>query len=226
MPEKPNHYIPALLMPSPVLLTESADEFNAFYDALKDELKSRGVVDHLLITDIAELAWEVRRYRRSKASLINSAILPALRNLLKPIIPRQLAVAQEPVPKRSRGSELNVPTQADLEAEWASEREADRLAHRWFVDLNAKQQIFEMLAENKLDEHAIETEAMRIVAPDLEKYDRILASLESRFNKALRLFADYRSGFGRDLHTAVQRVIDGEVLALENAEKKPPSATA
>jgi hypothetical protein len=223
MRKKPSHHIPALLMPSPVLLTESAAEFNDFYDALKDELKSRGIVDPLLITDIAELAWEIRRYRRSKASLINSAILSALRNLLRPIIQRH---AQGPVPKRSGVLELYSPTEAELKAASDVEREANRLAHQWFVDENAKKQIFEMLGENKLDEYAIETEAMRIVAPDLERFDRVLASLEWRLNKALRLFAEYRSGFGRDLHAGVQRVIDGEVLALDNSTKKPPSAAA
>jgi hypothetical protein len=81
-----------------------------------------------------------------------------------------------------------------------------------------------MLGDNKRDEYVIETEAMRIVAPELERYDRLLASSESRLNKALRLFADYRSGLGRDFHAAVQRVIDGEVLALDNAVKKPPAA--
>jgi hypothetical protein len=43
--------------------------------ALKDDLKVTGTIDHLLITDIAELAWEIRRYRRVKTSLINSAVL-------------------------------------------------------------------------------------------------------------------------------------------------------
>ena len=214
-------------MPAPVLLTESEQEFNDFYDALKGELKSRGVVDHLLIMNIAELAWEIRRYRRGKASLINCAILSALRNLLRPMIRSQVAeeqVAQGPVAKRSGGLKLYLPTQAELEAEADAAMKANRLAHQWFVDQNAKTQIFEMLGENKLDEYAIETEAMRIVAPDLERYDRLLASLESRLNKALRLLADYRSGFGRDLHAAVQRVIDGEVLTLDNAAKKPSAA--
>jgi hypothetical protein len=225
MSRKPSNHIPGLLMPSPVLFTESAAEFNNFHDALKDELKSRGVLDHLLITDIAELAWEIRRYRRGKASLINSAILSALKKLLLPIIRRQVTeeqAAEGLLPKRSDAFEFHWPTEAELEAESEVEGEADRLAHQWFVDKSAKKQIFEMLRKHKLDEYAIETEAMRIVAPDLERLDRILSSLEWRLNKALRSFADYRSGLGRDLHAAVERVIDGEVLALDNPAKKPP----
>jgi hypothetical protein len=112
------------------------------------------------------------------------------------------------------------PSEAELEVR----AEVDRLAHQWFVDENAKQQILAMLAENKLDDYAIETEAMRIAAPDLKMFDRLEESGERRLHKTLRLLGDYRSGLGRQLHAAVERVIDGEVLALANAAKKPPAA--
>jgi hypothetical protein len=113
-------------------------------------------------------------------------------------------------------------SETDLEVS----QEVDRLAHQWFVDEKAKQQILEMLAENKLDEYAIETEAMRIVAPELEKLDRRLASLEARRNNTLRLIAELHGRLGRQLYAVVDRVIDGEILALDNAAKKSsPAAT-
>ena len=96
---KSNRYIPVLLMPAPVLVTESEEEFNRFFDALKDELKQYGIVDRLLIKDFAELAWEIRRYRCAKVSRINSAILPALKKLLHPIIQKQVAERQAPAQK-------------------------------------------------------------------------------------------------------------------------------
>src|SRR5262249_40588909 len=152
-----------LLMPAPVLVTESEEEFNRFFDALKDELKQRGIVDRLLIKDIGEGAWEIRRYRCAKVNCINSALLPALKNLLTPIVRRQLAAAVPPKKRTKKPEALVVnfePSAAELEVR----AEVDRLAHGWFVDESAKQQIFEMLAENKIDEYAIETEAMRIAA--------------------------------------------------------------
>jgi len=220
---KSNRYISVLLMPAPVLVTESEEEFNRFFEALKDELKQYGIVDRLLIKDIAELAWEIRRNRCAKVSCINSAILPALNNLLTPIIRRQLAEAVPPK-KRTQKPEALVINFEPSEAELEVRAEVDRLAHQWFVDENAKQQILEMLAENKIDEYAIETEAMRIAAPDLKMFDRLEESGERRLHKSLRLLGDYRSGLGRQLHAAVERVIDGEVLALANTAKKPPAA--
>jgi hypothetical protein len=220
---KSNRYIPVLLMPAPVLVTESEEEFNRFFDALKDELKQRGIVDHLLINDFAGLAWEIRRIRCAKVSCINSALLPALKNLLTPIVRRQLAEAVPPK-KRTQKPEALVVNFEPSEAELEVRAEVDRLAHQWFVDENAKQQILEILAENKLDEYAIETEAMRIVAPEVEKFDRLEESREKRLHKALRLLGDYRSGLGRQLYGAVERVIDGEVLELGNAAKKSSAA--
>ena len=159
-------------------------------------------------------------------SLINSALLPALKNLLTPIVRRQLAEAAPPK-KTQKPEALFVdfnfgPSEAELEVS----REVDKLAQQWFVDEDAKQPILEILAENKVDEYAIETEAMRITAPDLEKFDRLEESRERRLHKALRLLGDYRSGLGRQLYAAVEGVIDGEVFALANAAKKSPSAAA
>jgi hypothetical protein len=105
--------------------------------------------------------------------------------------------------------------------------DAEELAHQWFGnDQSAKQLILEKFAYFDLDEHAVEAEAMRIMAPDLEKFDRMLASLEWRLDKALRSFAEFRAVLGRDLRATAERVIDCEVLALGSASNKRPPAAA
>src|SRR5262249_39962166 len=94
------------------------------------------------------------------------------KNLLTPIVRRRLAEAVPPKRRTQKPEALVVnfePSEAELEVL----AEVDRLAHQWVVDENAKQQILEMLAENKLDENAIETEAMRIAARDLKMFDRL-----------------------------------------------------
>ncbi len=53
-------------------------------------------------------------------------------------------------------------------------------------------------------------------ASSLEQLDRLLASLESRRNKALRCLAEYRNDFARELRQSADRIIDGQVLALEH----------
>ena len=59
----------------------------------------------------------------------------------------------------------------------------------------------------------------------LEQLDRLLSSLESRRNKALRCVAEYRGGLARQLREGSERIIEGEVLRLEQApSKKAPAA--
>ena len=192
----------ALVKPPPVLITESADQFSRLRDALKDEFKPHGAVEEFMVEEIAALMWEIRRYRRAKTNILNSAYRSALGNLL--------SGCREPGP-----FVLGIDDKDKL------------AAHQWFGnDRNAKQAVLQKLAYFGLDEHAIEAEAMRIRAADLEKFDRLLESREWRLDKALRAFAEFRGGLGRHLRETAERVIDGKVLAIGSASKNPPPAAA
>jgi len=79
----------------------------------------------------------------------------------------------------------------------------------------------EALAHFGLDKHAIEAEAMRIRAAELEQFDRLLASIEWRLDKALRSFAEWRGVLERSLRETADRVIEGDVVALNKASKNP-----
>ncbi len=43
----------ALLPKVPVLITESADEFDALRDAFEREIKPRGIIDHMYVDEAA-----------------------------------------------------------------------------------------------------------------------------------------------------------------------------
>src|SRR5258706_13021115 len=98
----------ALLPKSPLLITESADEFDALRDAFEREIKPRGIIERMYVHDICSIVWEILRLRRCKAVIINSAFLPALEDLLV---------------------QLRPPRQQDFQA-----REGARqLAHAWLT---------------------------------------------------------------------------------------------
>jgi hypothetical protein len=186
----------ALLKPSPVLLSESADEFARLHDALKDQHRPDGVFEEFLVDEIADLMWEIRRYRRAKITIINAAYRDALEDLLERVC-----------------------------RDYEIDEDIKELVDKWFDnDQGAKQLVLENLAYFGLGEDAIEAEAMRIKAPDLEKFDRLLASLEWRLDKAMRSLAEFRGVLGPYLRATAERVIDGEVLAVGNASKKPLAA--
>ncbi len=192
----------ALLPVSPLLMTESEAEFDRVRDAFDQELKPRGIIDQMYVADIAYLSWEILRLRRCKAGIINSAFRPAVDNL---------AAQLEGDPRGST---------------FIREGMAQSLGRSWFAGPAAKKQVLEFFSKFQLDESAIEAEAIRSSAGDLERLDRLLASLESRRNRALRCIADYRGGFARQLRESSDRIIDGKVLALEKPSSKKPSAAA
>ena len=183
----------ALLPKSPLLITESADEFDALSDAFEQEIKPRGIVEQMYVHDISSIVWEILRLRRCKVVIINSAFRSALQNLLKQL--------------------LREPGQYEYEVE-----EAEALAQAWFTDQEAKKRVSELLSRVELDESAIEAEAIRRSSSDLELLDRMLSSLESRRNKALGCVAEYRASLGHQLRDSADRIIDGKgVLRLEDA---------
>jgi hypothetical protein len=190
----------ALIPTSPLLLTESKDEFNLIRDNLNDQIKPRGIIEQIYVEDIAYLVWEILRLRRSKAAIINLAFRPALKEVIT-----QLLI-------QPGGLKFQV------------EDESKKLAHNWFCDPNVKKQIAELLRDFHLDETAIEAEAFRKSADDLEGIDRLMASAEARRDKALVCVAQYRGDFGALLRESSNRLVDGKVLKLEHAgskERKP-----
>jgi hypothetical protein len=191
----------ALLLPqSPLLITEREEDFNRIDEALDQEIKPRGFIERTYVADIAQLDWETIRLRRCKSGIINSAFRDALKDLLEQVLCK---------PGESR---------------YSVKEEADKLAYEWFTDPAAKRRVSELLKRFRLDDSAIEAEAMRRVSTDLEMLDRMLASAESRRNRALRNLAEYRHGLFGQARNNSARIIDGKVLALEHpASKRPPT---
>jgi hypothetical protein len=183
----------ALLPKLPLLITESADEFDALRNAFEQEIKPRGIIEQMYVHDICSIVWEILRLRRCKVVIINSAFRSALENLLV---------------------QLRQPGQQDFQAR----DPARELAHAWFTDKEAQKQVSETFSRFDLDESAIEAEAIRKSSSDLEVLDKMLTSLESRRNKALGCVAEYRASLAHQLRESSDRIIDGKgVLRLEDA---------
>ena len=185
----------ALLPKTPLLITESADEFDRFRAALNHEMRPNGIIEQMYVGEIAQLLWEILRLRRCKALIINLAFRGAL---------QELAVQL-----------LRDPGQARFEVEGV----AERLAKDWFAKDSAKEHMAQLLNCFHLDESAIEAEAIRRSAADIELLDKLLASLELRRDKALRRIAEYRGDLARQMRTATERIIEGKALPLEGGSK-------
>jgi hypothetical protein len=180
---------------TPLLITESAKDFAALAEALTREIKPHSIVEQIYVADIAALVWEILRLRRCKNVIVNTAFKDALSEIV-------YRLAGEP--------ELSTP-----EWEWV-----EAVTNDWFSKPEARKKVLQLLRQFHLDESAIEAEAIRISFSELEMLDRMITSLESRRNKALRFIAEYRDGFAKRMREVSNRVIEGEpVIRLKSNRK-------
>jgi hypothetical protein len=184
------------LISKPALtITESADDYDSLVKSLQQAISPHGVIEQMYVADIGVVVWETVRLRRCKTALINMSFRAGLKNLL-------IQFWKDP-------------------DEIAPYQEAEALAGEWFTDPKARQQVAEILNRFHLDETAIEAEAIRSVAADLELLDRMLMSLEVRRNRALRSIADYRASFAEQVQDVSDRIIEAEpVLRIRQSSSK------
>jgi hypothetical protein len=178
----------------PLLMTESEEEFASLCASLAREIKPQGIIELTYADDFAMIVWEIKRLRRCKAVIINTAFRPALENLLGQLM-------------RTSG----------LISEDLFEGRVKALAVSWFLDQQCKDEVTEKLREFHLDDFAIEAEAIRISSSDLEPLDRMLTSLEVRRDKVLRSIAEYRYTFAKQLRETSDRLLENNdgVLRLD-----------
>jgi hypothetical protein len=198
--EEMRQRVPLVSLPKvPVLITESADDFQDLNDAVDREMKPRGIIEYLYARDVSYDQWEIERLRRCRTTIIKLAFRSALEDILVQL--------------------LLQPHQHEHEVR----QEAQELVQAWFTDEEAKKQVSELLTQFNLDGSAIEAEAMRSCFSDLESLDRMIASLESRRNDAVRFFVGYRASVASQLQENTDQ-ITGNVHRLPDASRKRSTA--
>jgi hypothetical protein len=91
----------------------------------------------------------------------------------------------------------------DVDRHWA-----EAASTVWLTHAGYREDIIEKLEASGLDESAVEAEATRWVASDLEMLEKMMASVEMRFRKALRAIADYRETFANQARMVSSRLIE------------------
>src|SRR6516162_7632638 len=186
----------ALLPKLPLLITESADEFDALRDAFEQEIKPRGIIEQMYVHDFCSIVWEILRLRRGRAAIVNAAFRDALVHVLTEC--------------------LTKPGKLQLDLD----DQVQTLALAWFKNEQGKKRV-----AKTLNESGIEGEAIRRSSSALELLNRMLASLEARRDKALRCIGEYRDGWGRQLRELSDRMIEGQnVPELVHASSEESAA--
>lgn len=154
-----------------LLVTECAKDFARRHKKLSDQVGRVGAVGDAYVDDLAHTRWEIDRFNRIAAGLLNNACRQALENLLKQVLSRE-----------------------DFETHLDREHAAEDLAKRYFEDKEVKADVSELLRKFRLDEAAIEAEAFRLCAAELEAVNRIVAFKQVRCDKNLFVLSEILQG--------------------------------
>ena len=172
----------------PVLRTESKEDFVWLRAEISQDIRPKSFMEKLYVSDIAYHTWQIMRYRRIKTGLLNNELGAALARILRQI---QLPPSFFLLPVENMMAPKN-------------------LAYQWLSDPEIKRCVSSQLQESGTDKSAIEAEAYRQVADDIEGIDRRLNDAEKGRDKALRSIAKYRKGFADQLRRSSDRVIAAE----------------
>jgi hypothetical protein len=173
-------------------ITESSKDIALLRERLNQEIKPKGYIEQMLVDDVIALSLEFARLRRWSAAILNAAGLPALQGLLA-----QLLCAE------------------DYEFPYEKDRGAEQLARTWFDDdEDAKTEVAELLAKFGLDESAIEAEAYRLRADDLDRLNVTLTRLEVQRENLLRLFADYRKDLAILIDQSTDKILENDEIPV------------
>lgn len=172
-----------------ILRTESkSDLAKLLADA--EGINPTDFIEREFVNDIAYHTWEIRRLERVKTGIPNNALRRALARILNEILLPPSAMAFEC---------------------WMS---SEHLSHGWLLNLQSDRQVAVLLKEAGYDESAIEAEAYRLVADDLEKVNRMLKSEREGRDKALRSIAKYRKSLAAQLRLNSDRVLAADQAPL------------
>jgi hypothetical protein len=155
----------------------------------------------LWFKDIADLSWEIIRYRRVKTSHVDAGFKVNLTSFLARFV-------------RSTDDSENDEADADE----ASDR-AEKLASQWYTNPRTKREIDDLLKANGLDSEVMATESLIARIETLGLIESLLASAELRRNNTLREIERHRGRFGGALRRASERVIGNEAPLVPLASK-------
>jgi hypothetical protein len=178
------------------MATEKVSDYEQLFAYVADAIRPKAAPEWILTKDYVDLEWEILRFRRARAAIIDVTRKEALRSILESILDQEL---------------LQLTTDRFTEAAVK--------ADDWYLDETYREEIRQLMSRHGLDEDAITAQAIALRARELEKIDDMLASAERRRNSMLKEVILYREVLSAHLGEIID-VIEGNEDDLSIA---PPS---
>jgi hypothetical protein len=189
----------------PLLATEDPDQYDALLSELAREVRPTDVIEWLWVKDIADLTWDIIRYRCLKASFVDGRFKSALEDHLYSALQRDQRDAH--------------PNVSSLFLSVAATRDqAEKLADDWVANAKTKEKRDAWLKKHNLNAESIVATSFDAGVDELEAIERMLSSVEYRRNNALHEIERRRHALGRALRQTSNQIIEGEASLV------PPTA--
>jgi hypothetical protein len=168
------------LGPPPLLKHEEADAYESLIAGVAASIDPSDDVEWLLVKDIVDYSWQIRRYRQFAAGLMNSGIRSEFDNDLRlPDIPESIT------------RKLRLPLLGEIVEREPTESEVQRIRdEREALTKERKRNPY--LAGTR-DYNAIHAAGFLRVIDNIERIEALIDSAEGRRNGAYKMLEQYRA---------------------------------
>jgi len=143
-------------------------------------IKPDSILVEILCNDLIDVTWHILRLQRNRPVMINVRYREAIVKLLVD------------------------------ELQSCDEFQAQTIAEQWFATQAGKDAVLAILASFHLDETSIEAEALKILGPELELWERMVSSLQERRDRTLDTLKKVQSSVAKRAKKISDSIIDAE----------------
>ena len=178
-------HIEAIFGEPPILNTERRDIYESLLLDIANQIRPQKALEWAWVKDLADLIWEIRRYRWQITLILEAASKPALKALLK-------------------STEV-----ATFSYKFIAEREEEEIfADKFFGSSAEKSEVYARLAKYGLDAESIAAEALLMRVKEIRALEVLIERAELRRGRILREIAFYRETLAEILDLHMQKLID------------------
>ncbi len=183
----------------PLVAGESAESYASLGARAVVAVKPSDFIEEILLRDVVDLTWEIIRLRKLKSRLLSQFLTAeGNSNILRSLSSSDLEALQE----------LHEAAQTDANAR-------QKYISLWESVAGVRN--FTDVGLNDIGTN-ISWELAKNLEP-VERFDRIMASAETRHNNTLHEIERHRAGLGAALRSATTEVEDAEFTELETGEQ-------
>lgn len=183
----------------PLVVGESAETYARLGARVVKAVKPRDFIEEILLHDLVDLTWEILRLRQLKSRLLTQFLRAGGDNNILSSLSESDVKALD---------ELRISAQTDSNAEqkyislWESVAGVRKFTELGLIDIGTN----------------ISWELARNLEP-VERFDRMIASAETRRNNTLYEIDRHRADLGAALRSVTTEVEDAEFTELETGEQ-------